>query len=480
MAESLALTSFIAYVAIHILRINYLFKHISNVKRNEFLVLLAWALMFFGMGLFFEREAVVTGVAGIDASAKFQMICVLLAIIVLLFVNKPNSLNFITLKPVLFLFGYALIAFATVIVSPAPLITLYKALLLFVDVYLICVTINIYKHNNPSPPLEVCYFIAAIFVAGALLGVIMKPDDALLPSKGAIGVMLKGLYPTMNSNELGFLGALAMILGIRRFFTIEGLSNKVYWGGMIYVGFVVMFLAQARTSLLTALLAIIFMSFVIRKMRWVFLVAVLFLVFSITYTFVSGNVAQWQESAIDTTVEYAQRGQKEGGLQTLKGRADAWQSTGLRMFYDSPIIGHGYDAGVRYNREYGMFGSHMHNSHIQIIANTGALGYLTWIGFVLSISFLVAKLFFKKHYPPINEQSVYFVEICAVLILIVLRTLTGQVMVTHQWSLLIFIGVFIYAYVSKDDGVNDTMNVQKDETSRNIANRILRKKQRRL
>lgn len=117
------------------------------------------------------------------------------------------------------------------------------------------------------------------------------------------------------------------------------------------------------------------------------------------------------------------------------------------MLDDKPILGHGYDAGVRYGaKKYGIEGTHMHNAHFQILANSGILGYVPWLLMVAVVSWRMARRLMRDHWPATTGEDRFFVEMFAVLLLILLRTITGQVLVTHQWSLMLFLGVVVCYY----------------------------------
>jgi O-antigen ligase len=148
------------------------------------------------------------------------------------------------------------------------------------------------------------------------------------------------------------------------------------------------------------------------------------------------------ESVQDNAMSYAERGHDV--LRTLEGRMEGWK-IGLRMFGDAPILGHGYDAGVRYKGgQYG-FGnlSHMHNSHFQVLVNSGIVGYAIWLIMFIVPLFLVFRSFGGAFFGRTVVER-YSVELFVIMLLIFLRSITGQILVTHQWSLMIFMGAYLH------------------------------------
>ena len=51
-------------------------------------------------------------------------------------------------------------------------------------------------------------------------------------------------------------------------------------------------------------------------------------------------------------------------------------------------------------------------------------------------------------WPLAFEDGRFQAETAAVLVVILLRTFTGQVLVTHQYSLLVFMGIIVFAILS--------------------------------
>ena len=189
------------------------------------------------------------------------------------------------------------------------------------------------------------------------------------------------------------------------------------------------------------------MSLAVPGRRWIASVAGLVILVAVSSSAITGKLPGWIGEPLETTARYAARGQSAGGLQTLQDRARMWFSAGLAMVDDKPILGHGYDAGVRYGGEkYGLRGTHMHNAHFQVLANSGMLGYMLWLIMVAVVSWRMARRLMRDHWPATTGEDRFFAEMFAVLLLILLRTVTGQVLVTHQWSLLLFLGLVVCYY----------------------------------
>jgi O-antigen ligase len=401
--------------------------------------------MFVGLAVFFGRADSVTGFSALDASAIYQLILACLTAFLLFFIilAYPSIIKFFFNPGLFFLTGYATLGIITAAFSPTPEISLYKALLIFIDCVMVCATFYylVKKNLDPHIFLRLCYFLSSVFVFGALVGALIKPQAGLLPSKGALGIMLCGTYPNINSNELGFLAAIVLVSSLCGLARSRDFHAKYFWFSQSMTSVIVLFLAQARTALVSTFLALAILSLGIRKLRIALCILSFLILTHLGYKLVTGE----QLKLTETLSAYAQRGQSDSGLQSIKGRAELWTSSGLQMFKDAPFFGHGFDAGVRYGgSKYGLAKTHMHNSHFQILSNSGFFGYLTWLAFVVLVSLHVLKFFtLRNKYGQNGLEFILGYELVAILIIILLRSMTGQVLVTHQWSLMIFLGLFI-------------------------------------
>ena len=132
-------------------------------------------------------------------------------------------------------------------------------------------------------------------------------------------------------------------------------------------------------------------------------------------------------------------------LTTISGRTELWKA-GWRMFEASPIVGHGFQAGVRMaGAEFGVMpGTNMHNGHMQVLVDSGLLGYITWILYTVPMLWAAISALKKRYLPLKNEVGRFHLEISLVMFIIFFRTFLGQILVTHQISTLLFLGAYLY------------------------------------
>ena len=182
-------------------------------------------------------------------------------------------------------------------------------------------------------------------------------------------------------------------------------------------------------------------------MRWMSYVMVACTAMVLSYYWLSGS----RLGIEDDVTAYLRRGVSDEHLKTLSGRTEIWMA-GWEMFKDSPFIGHGYASGVRYEGdEYGLrVGTNMHSSHVQVLANLGAAGYIFWFIFVFGASVAVYRN--HKHSNLMKVNDPLAVEALLVVFVIVFRSFLGHVLVTHQLNMMIFLAVYAYAALNLDPG----------------------------
>jgi len=417
------------------------------LSRSAQSVILAWSLMFVGLGVFFGRSTYVLGVQSMDQSAWFQIACFGMAGLVLLAVSLDQRVfTAMARLPLLLLAGYGLLGVLSATYSPAPIISAYKGLLIWIDVFLAAAAIAYLRTEREARvSLETCYFFTVLLVASALLGAIVAPAAAFRPSTGVIGTMLQGSYPFLNPNELGFLGAVVAIVSLNRMLIKSAWSLRLYWISQFCVGLIVLVLSQARTSLLAFIVCSAFLLLATPGRRWIAYLIGMTALAALLLSVASSRTPAWIAMPLQIVADYAERGQTDRGLRTIIDRIDTWLGPGLSMIRERPLLGHGYDAGVRYGAtKYGLDGTHMHNAHFQVLSNSGIVGYLAWLFFVVGATWLVVRNFHSLWRRPRDDPERYSAEAVCVMLIILIRTLTGSVLVTHQFSLLLFLGLYVY------------------------------------
>lgn len=422
---------------------------LRGVKGDLRLAIFAWAAVFIGQGQMFAQDDFVKGLGSSRIGELYQAGWMMIggfAILTALLNLKGNirgpkgslALKAFTL--------YGLTGIASLAFSPSPMLTAYKTAQILMDAALIMVVLSALKQTNrPRIMLEFSYFLLLILLASAAMGSFFWPEMAFQNIEGAFAGVLRSVYPQVHANELGLLSSIMLIVSMRRLYERRTGVLRFYWSCSAVLAGAVLFYAQARTSLASCAFALIVMSIYIPRMRTLAAVGILAATVVLASEWMGGDVNLSLENTTANT--YLRRGASDEQIETLSGRTDLWRA-GWVMFKDSPIVGHGMDAGVRLGGlDYGVAsGTNMHSSHLQILVNNGILGYLAWLVFVVSVS----RAIWRAPGSIRLEQGRFRLEMILIAFVILFRTLMGHVLVTHAFSLLIFIALFVSAYMSKN------------------------------
>lgn len=287
---------------------------------------------------------------------------------------------------------------------------------------------------------DLVYSIFVMICLGAALGVLLKPDVALRPIGGIIGVQLYGAFPIINPNEMGYIAAVVATLALVKFGDALAMSYRWLHLAILCLALTILVLSQARTSVVALSVALVVLAFLSSRKG---------LVIAVGFAALIGLAGEaWlgdsPSGAIEFSRDYMRRGLDDEQVRSFTGRTELW-SAGWAMVMESPLIGHGFEAGTRVGGEaYGVaVGSHMHNSHLQVLANTGFIGYSLWGLMIAAVSYLMVKAVDKPQYPVSANVDRMRIGLLCVLIISLIRTFTGSVLVTHSYSMMLLASIMV-------------------------------------
>lgn len=418
-------------------------RWLTSLRAAQRRVVIAATVAFVGTGVWVVKldDAVITGRLGI--SELFQIFCMALSAVLLFWVlatHRGIPSNWRT--GCAWLLAYSFACLLSTVVSPAPLLTIYKSLLVGLDVLLIAAGTSVFFRKGDAFVLaDLVYWLFALICIGAAAGALMLPQEALKPISGVIGVQLYGMLPYVNPNELGFVCAVVAVLSIVKWGATTEWRRQWLHLSMASLSLVGLFLCQARTSIIAWCVAMAFVASTIKQQRIPLALVLLTLIGFGAKFWLSGT----ESSAVQLSEAYLQRGLSEEQLRSFTGRTELWKS-GWDMVMDSPFIGTGFEAGARLGGErYGVaVGSHLHNSHIQVLANTGFLGYLLWLGMIAAVAVLMIKRTFSLRFPVQHPDDRMHIGMVAAFGVALIRTFTGSVLLSHSFSMLMLIAIMVY------------------------------------
>jgi O-antigen ligase len=399
----------------------------------------AWLIMLVGSALWITREGAVTGVTSLDASAVLQIGSAIMAMgICALAFLKAGWVSGKGLLPASLLIVYGFLGVAAAGYSPIPMLSVYKAGLVIVDGLLVVALISfIRKEADVRALFELTYFVFTVYLVGAAIGGVLWPELAYKEIGGLFGVIMNGTLPYMNANELGFLSVVIAVISLHRLSEQSPPVPKLYYLASLALSGFMLILSQARTSIAAFVVVLVFLTMYLPRMRKLafplIIAGGIFVIFA------------GLESVEDVAVEYLRRGATDQQLETLSGRTGLWEY-GWNMIMAAPIFGHGFEAGVKYGGvKFGIpIGAHMHNAHMQVVVNSGFAGYVVWLSMILIVCVATTAIFFRTRREKNIKRMGYEAELVSILIIILIKTVTGSLLVSHQNSLMLFMAIMVY------------------------------------
>ncbi len=446
MVQAAALLLGATFLLLVIANVRAFLQRLSETSMRSRFVMLAALMMFFGSALWIKRDGVLTD-STLDLAAMIQLGAMLGAAAVLSCVFATTQVATVSFRNLRFggvwLAAYALVAILSAAVSPSPFLSVYKGALLLIDAFLILVAVANMQRREAELLLSLVFLCFGLLTAMLAVSAAVFPSAGLVRIGGILGVQLWGVYPAMNPNGIGFVAAVSVIgAAIKMVQDRVPIRLKVLFAGQFVLGIGVLFLAQARTSTVALGLGLMFVTWSIRKLKWAFYVLLAGTLMYASYVAITGSGS----GAQDIAIAYLKRGQSLQQQGTLSGRTTLW-ARGWEMILESPVIGHGYEAGTKLKqREYGLEAEHLHNSHLQVLANTGVLGYIGWAGLIVALG---GHLFGRVYrlYPVRTDEGYLVVGLGAVFLMILVRSLTGSVLVVHQFTSVLIAATIVYAAV---------------------------------
>jgi O-antigen ligase len=349
---------------------------VSSFRLKDLLIQLKWWhylwLLVFISGLVFRiRDTNEAQSNPLDLWALFRisiMGFVGYVLLVRLAMKKTDWLPSLFKGSIGLLAGYTFIAIISTLWSVYPMWTLYKSTEYLIDLALIAAIVFSAKSIYDYKLLfDWNWLLMGLLVASAWIGIFIWPEYALRRDVGVLGIQLAGVYPAMETNKVGELGAILGIVAFNRFMFMK---DKRFYFVIFLVAMATIILAQSRSPIVGFFLAVIFMLFASRRIGPFALTSVL-LFFLISLTGIT-----------DVFLEYFQRGQAREQFSSLSGRTYGW-ALAWELFKLSPITGFGaYAAGrfavlteVGYNMKTGEWSSIL-NTWLEILTSVGFMGFL--------------------------------------------------------------------------------------------------------
>lgn len=189
-----------------------------------------------------------------------------------------------------------------------------------------------------------------------------------------------------NANYVGFIGAYAGILSGFNFFYFR----KKYGLLQLVVSLVIVFLSGSRTSLAVIVIGVAFeLLCEIRMSRnclvkvELFAICIFFACFMLWLCF---NVPLFYEM-LGVRIEgfiSTLLGKELGGSDNIRF---SMMSEGMEVFFRHPILG----IGIANSGFYSVYGTYFHNNYVEVLADTGIIGFIVYYSFWFVILILTIQ-----------------------------------------------------------------------------------------
>lgn len=271
-----------------------------------------------------------------------------------------------------------------------------------------------------------------ILLITVIIGAIFFRDAAFQEVLGGKLPQLHGVLPIINANSVGLMSALAILFVFSRF--IDKTSRKTPLLVSLCVFLLVFIFAQSRTSIIGLTFSIAVFILLQKKIKKQTKILLLMLSIAIFISDFFGEILSL----------YVLRGKSVESISvtTLSGRTEGWEIA-IEKFFDSPFWGYGIASGARYTVLSEVAGREeqtgLHNAFLDVLVNNGIIGFIPWI-----IAYIwTLKILLKRALKcPDDRQAGLFVS---VMILFGVRMTTGDALVYHDYSMLMFLGILSYA-----------------------------------
>ena len=458
----------LAYLLGVVFSIRYLLECWKRTKGVR-MIMLAWLLV--AVSQMRLVGGVDNAVESFNAGHSIEVVALLAAsLLTALIVLKYGVSQSAFRLPLVLLMLYIIIGLFSMVWAPSVKIVAWKAAQMLVFIILSVASVaRLQRVSGFRTLIELIYVIATLIMISSAVAGLIAPDQAYkqlyVGGGGLFGVVLYSVWPHMHPNTLGIYAAIMVVVAFRRFMDTDGASARMYYAGLLMLSLAVQFAAQSRGSIVALMAGLLVMALLWGKVRRVVAAVAVVATLAGVYQLVASS-----DMDFSIVEDYIKRGQSDEQFASMSGRSGLWE-IGKVMIADRPLFGHGFQTGARFGGEkYGMpLGTNLHNSHFQVLVDSGFLGYFMWLGFLLIGAKKIYKLV-DKHSVRRNEEGRFRLELLVIVVMLLIRTTVGRAMAGLDLALMLYMAMLLFAY-------NHMQRASERETAPVMAKRtILRRK----
>jgi O-antigen ligase len=266
------------------------------------------------------------------------------------------------------IFLCGLVSLISTLWSVYPMWTLYKSVEYLIDVALLAAVVTTVRNAEEIKSLfDWTWLLTALVVLTVYLGVLLRPETAVIMGIGLIGIQILGVLPAVATNGVGDLGGTLLIVAATRLL-FRNHHRSFYWL-VCLVALVTLILAQSRSPFTGTLLSLLAVFFLARRFGLLALVGL------------AGAALITLTSAAGVVQQAFLRGQSPEQFHSLSGRV-GWWIPAWELFRENAFLGLGGWAAGRFAvlEQLGDTDtSSLHNGWLEILVGVGLIGFLPFL-----------------------------------------------------------------------------------------------------
>lgn len=269
---------------------------------------------------------------------------------------------------------YALTSLISTLWSVYPMWTLYRSVEYLVDLALLVAVVGaVHNVGEIKSLFDWTWLLSGLLLLTVWLGVVLRPEAAVMTGVGLIGIQIQGVLPSIAANGVGDLAATLLIVAATRLL-FRSHHRSFYWL-VCLAALPTLVLAQSRSPATGALLGVLAVLVLARRFGLLALVGF-------------AGAALIALPTAEAVVQQAfLRGQNPQLFHSLTGRVDYW-AFAWPILREHPLLGLGGYAAGRF-AVLGPFGdpgtSTVHNAWLEILLGVGLIGFLPFLAAFLGI-----------------------------------------------------------------------------------------------